>query len=90
MKRTASEADENRRARRDREKAISRGLRALDADGATAMLDELCERWRLSDEGRTLTFEEQTIRMFQQFGLDYRDNMLESLDLDKGSYGLPR
>lgn len=88
MKRTASEADENRRARRDREKAISRGLRALDADGATAMLDELCERWRLSDEGRTLTFEEQTIRMFQQFGLDYRDNMLESLDLDKGSYGL--
>ena len=90
MKRTASEAadDSNRRARREREKAISRGLRALDADGAMALLDELCERWRLSEEGPTLTFEEQTIRMFQQFGLDYRDNMLESLDVDKGSYGL--
>ncbi len=89
MKRSAAtEADEHRRARRDREKAISRGLRALDADGAAAMLDDLCDRWRLSDEGRTLTFEEQTIRMFQQFGLDYRDNMLESLDVDKGSYGL--
>lgn len=89
MKRTAgAELEEHRRARRTRETAINRGLRELDAAGALAMLQQLCDRWKLTEDGRTLTFEQQTMRMFQQFGMDYRDNMLDALDVDRGSFGL--
>jgi hypothetical protein len=84
----ASEPSDHRKTRRKRESEINRGLRDLDAPGSLAMLDELCGKWQLGEEGRTLTFEQQTMRMFQQFGLDYRDNMLEALASDKGSFGL--
>lgn len=89
MKRTAaSELSDHRKTRRKRESEISRGLRDLDEAGALGMLDELCDRWQLGEQGRALSFEDQTMRMFQQFGLNYRDNMLDVLDVDRGSFGL--
>jgi len=89
MKRSAaSELSDHRKTRRKRESEINRGLRDLDDSGALAMLDDLCDRWQLGEQGRSLTFEEQTMRMFQQFGLGYRDNMLDVLDVDRGSFGL--
>lgn len=90
MKRSAAgqQLEDRRKRRRAREREISRGLRRLDAAGALDMLGTLCEKWKLCDEGRSMTFEDQTMRMFQQFGLDYRDNMVDALDADRGSYGL--
>lgn len=89
MKRTATaQLEEHRKRRRAREREISRRLRGLGAAGALDLLAALCDRWKLRDQGRHMTFEDQTMCMFQQFGLDYRDNMLDALDVDRGSYGL--
>lgn len=63
-------------------------VRELDEAGAQRMLDEVCETWSLRDSDRHLTFEEQTMRMFHLFGLDYRSNMLDVLNQDRGSFGL--
>jgi hypothetical protein len=84
----AQQPAEHRRVRRKRESEINRGLRDLDAPGALAALQRLCEQWQLGEEARALTFEQQTMRMFQVFGLSYRDNLLEVLDVDRGSFGL--
>jgi hypothetical protein len=89
MKRgAAADMSEQQRNRRQRVSETNRRLRELDPPGALAMLDELCDRWQLSQEARANTFEDQVVRMFQQFGLSYRDNMLDALDNDRGSYGL--
>lgn len=89
MKRAATaEISDHRKTRRKRESEINRGLRDLDEAGALAALDQVCDRWQLGEAGRALSFEEQTMRMFQQFGVEYRDNMLDVLDVDRGSFGL--
>lgn len=89
MKRgAASELAEHRQTRRKRESEINRGLRELDEAGALAMLDQLCDQWQLGAGGPSVTIEEQTMRMFQQFGMAYRDNMLDLLNVDRGSFGL--
>lgn len=84
----AAEVEDQRKRRRSREKEISRNLRALDAGAAQELLHVLCRRWKLCDEGRVMSFEEQTARMFSQFGLDFQDNMVDALDGDRGSFGL--
>ena len=84
----ATASDDHRSVRRKRESEINRGLRDLDTPAALARLEEMCDKWQLGEDGRSSTFEEQTMRMFQQFGLGYRDNMLDVLDLDRGSFGL--
>lgn len=63
-------------------------LREMDVGEIEGLLDELCEKWRLREGDRGLNFEDQTMRMFQVFGLDYRSNMLAQLDADRGSFGL--
>ena len=89
MKRgAAAELSDHRKTRRKRESEINRGLRDLDEAGSIAALDQMCERWQLGEDARSISFEEQTMRMFQQFGLGYRDNMLNLLDVDRGSFGL--
>lgn len=84
----AAETSDHRDKRLKRESEIKAGLRDLDEPSALGMLDDLCERWQLNTDGCALTFEDQTMRMFQQFGLNYRDNLLDELDRDKGNYGL--
>lgn len=69
-------------------KRVREELRELDGAGVARALADMCERWHLREEDRGLTFEDQTMRMFQLFGLDYRSNMLDALDRDRGSYGL--
>lgn len=81
-------SDDHRSVRRKRESEINRGLRDLDEVAAQTMLGDMCDKWQLGEDGRSTTFEEQTMRMFQQFGLGYRDNMLDVLDMDRGSFGL--
>ncbi|NBU15972.1 MAG: hypothetical protein EBS48_02990 [Actinobacteria bacterium] len=89
MKRVAAdELSDHRTSRRKRESEINRGLRDLDAAGSLAMLDDLCDRWQLGERGRALSFEDQTVRMFHEFGLEYRDNLLSVLDTDGGNFGL--
>ena len=63
-------------------------MRELDAADSLQMLDTMCERWSLREQDQNLTFEQQVMRMFNLYGLDYRDNMLEVLDKDRGSFGL--
>lgn len=74
----ATEQDESRKKK----------MRELDADGSLDMLDTLCERWGLREQDQSLTFEQQIMRTFALFDLDYRDNMVDVLDKDKGSFGL--
>lgn len=89
MKRTAAaELSDHRKNRRKRESEINKGLRDLGEAGALDLLRDLCDKWQLTEQGRSLTFEEQTMRMFQRFGMDYRDTMLDSLEVDRGSFGL--
>ena len=89
MKRSAeaelAEADAEKRKRRSE---MNKELRELDETGATDRLQELCDKWQLGEEGRSKSFEDQIMRMFRLFDLDYRDNMLASLDVDRGSFGL--
>lgn len=66
----------------------SKKVRELDEAGTRDLLDEMCERWYLRQEDQDMTFEDQTMRMFQLFGLDYRSNMLDVLDGDRGNFGL--
>lgn len=89
MKRRADdELSEHEAERRRRRTEITSTLRQLDADGALAKLDDMCERWQLGTEGPALTFEQHLMSMFQEFGLNYRDNMLDVLHVDQGSFGL--
>lgn len=89
MKRSAeAELADQDAAKRRRRSEMNKELRELDEAGAAARLQELCDKWQLGEDGRSKTFEDQIMRMFRLFGLDYRDNMLASLDLDRGSFGL--
>jgi phage/plasmid-associated DNA primase len=67
---------------------LKKCIRELDADGALGMLDELCDMWHLGDGQRGDNFEDQTMLMFQVFGLNFRSNMTEMLEADEGSFGL--
>ncbi len=84
----AADGGDHRAKRRKRESEINRNLRELDESAALAMLDDLCEAWHLTEDGRAATFEDQVMQMFHRFGLDYRGNLLEDLDVDRGSFGL--
>lgn len=75
-------------AEADGEAELKRQMRELDADGALAALDTLCERWHLGEDCRGETFEDQLMTMFRLLGVDYRSNMSDDLTKDAGSFGL--
>lgn len=67
---------------------LKKQIRELDSDGALAMLDSLCDKWHLQEQQRGDNFEDQTMLMFQVFGVNFRSNMTEVLEQDAGSFGL--
>lgn len=67
---------------------LMKKLRELDADGALDMLGELRRRWRLDEEYRGQTMEEQVQLMFSVMDVNYRSNLADVLDTDRGNFGL--
>jgi hypothetical protein len=72
----------------EEDQELKRQIRELDAEGASDMLESLCVKWHLDEHARGDNFEDQTMLMFQVFGLNYRSNMTEVLEADAGSFGL--
>lgn len=77
---------ERRETRRRVDSELTENLRRLDAPGALAKLESLCRDWQLDQQAAT--FEEQLMGMFHRFGLNYRDNLVGALAVDRGSFGL--
>jgi hypothetical protein len=72
--------------REGREQTIATLIRKLSPTQVVERLDELVDRWKLTDVGAT--FEMQTIHMFSALGVDFNDDLFSSIEKDRGAFGL--
>ncbi|AGE54322.1 ATPase [Paramecium bursaria Chlorella virus IL-5-2s1] len=81
-----SKVEEQDQKNKEREQTIATIIKKLNPEQTIEKLNELANRWKLYDE--SATFETQTIHMFMALGVDFNDDLNESVQKDRGSFGM--
>ncbi|APC25751.1 Phage/plasmid primase, ATPase, superfamily III helicase [Only Syngen Nebraska virus 5] len=81
-----SKVEEQDQKNREREQTIATIIKKLNPEQTVEKLEDLANRWKLYDA--SATFETQTIHMFMALGVDFNDDLMASIQQDRGSFGM--
>ena len=72
--------------KRETEQQIATAIKKMNREQTIEKLEQLANKWKLHDI--SATFETQTLHMFMALGVDFNDDLFDSLSKDRGFYGL--